>query len=83
MEDHRLDARGLRCPLPVLRARKVLAGLADGARLTVVATDPRAPVDFNAFCRSGGHRLEESKQEGNEIILILRKGGGKDSAADP
>ena len=52
-----LDARGLKCPLPVLKARKRLNGLASGAVLTVLATDPAAPKDFAAFCEATGHTL--------------------------
>lgn len=54
-----LDARGLNCPLPVLKARKRLAGMGPGERLVVLATDPRAPDDFRAFCEAAGHALLE------------------------
>lgn len=57
MDEHVLDARGLICPLPVLRARKVLMGLPAGAVLDVQTTDPAAPADFVAFCDATGHRL--------------------------
>ncbi len=56
-QPHILDASGLRCPLPVLRARKVLSGLEAGALLEIAATDPAAPADFEAFCRETGHEL--------------------------
>ena len=59
METKTLDARGLRCPLPVLKARKALKELADGDTLQVLATDPGAVKDFEAFCRTTGHRLIE------------------------
>jgi tRNA 2-thiouridine synthesizing protein A len=52
-----LDAKGLTCPLPVLRARKVMKDLALGAILEVEATDPGAPKDFRAFCEATGNRL--------------------------
>ena len=52
-----LDATGLRCPLPVLRARKAIRAMAAGATLEVLATDPAAPADFEAFCRETGHAL--------------------------
>lgn len=52
-----LDTTGLRCPLPILKARKALAGLAPGAVLEVLATDPGVEDDFVAFCRTAGHRL--------------------------
>jgi tRNA 2-thiouridine synthesizing protein A len=50
-----IDARGLKCPLPVLKAEKALAGLKPGARLTVLATDPIAKVDIPLLCRQAGH----------------------------
>ena len=50
-----LDARGLRCPLPVLKMEKRLAALPPGARLTVLATDPMAKVDIPLHCRQHGH----------------------------
>ncbi len=52
-----LDARDLACPLPVLKARKALLGLASGQRLLVEATDPMAAIDVPNFCREAGHRL--------------------------
>ena len=57
MEQRVLDARGLICPLPVLRARKILMALPPGAVLEVHATDPAASADFEAFCETTGHRL--------------------------
>jgi tRNA 2-thiouridine synthesizing protein A len=60
MESKILDARGLRCPLPVLKARKALKDLAPGEILQVLATDPGAVKDFEAFCRTTGHRLVAS-----------------------
>lgn len=52
-----LDTTGLDCPLPILKARKVLAGLQTGDHLSVEATDPGALMDFPAFCRQAGHTL--------------------------
>ena len=54
--DHRIDARGLKCPLPVLKAEKALAALAQGTTLVVLATDPVAKIDIPLFCRQNGHR---------------------------
>lgn len=53
----RIDARGLLCPLPVLRLRKRLMPLAPGARVTLVATDRAALIDVPHFCAESGHRL--------------------------
>jgi len=55
-----VDAKGLSCPLPILKARKALAGLRSGDHLGIDATDPGAVVDFPAFCRQAGHRLLRS-----------------------
>ena len=66
-----LDATGLRCPLPVLRARKALRSLPAGARLRVLATDPGAVQDFRAFCEATGHRLLESRAEEDGVLVFL------------
>ncbi|MBI1778077.1 MAG: sulfurtransferase TusA family protein [Proteobacteria bacterium] len=52
-----LDTKGLKCPLPVLRARKALKDVPPGGKLVVLATDPGAVKDFQAFCRAAGHAL--------------------------
>jgi tRNA 2-thiouridine synthesizing protein A len=53
-----LDARGLKCPLPVLKARRALKALPAGASLDVLADDPAAPADFRSFSHAAGYRLE-------------------------
>lgn len=70
-----LDARGLRCPLPVLRARKALREMAAGGQLRVLATDPGAPKDFVAFCEATGHVLEASEQRDDVFVLVIRRAG--------
>ena len=71
-----VDARGLRCPLPVLRARKVLAGLAPGALVALTATDPMAAVDLPHFCAEAGHELLEASPDGDGgTRYLIRKGG--------
>ncbi len=68
-----LDVVDFKCPLPVLKARKALAGLAPGALLEVLASDPGAAEDFAAFCRAGGHRLvEQSDASGVQRFLIQK-----------
>ncbi len=57
-----LDARGLKCPLPVLKARKALKEVAAGGLLRVLATDPGAPADFEHFCRTTGCTLVTSHE---------------------
>lgn len=68
-----LDARGLKCPLPVLKAKKALKPLVAGDTLTVIATDPSAPKDFEEFCAATGYGLVESRTEGEEFVIIVRK----------
>lgn len=70
-----LDARGLSCPLPVLKARKRLMAMAPGDRLRVLATDAKAPGDFRLYCEESGHRLVEDRQEGAEFVLVLERAG--------
>ena len=60
-----IDARGLLCPLPVLRLRKALLALAPGQGLRLIATDPMAVVDVPHFCAEGGHRLVASRDLGD------------------
>jgi len=68
-----IDATGLRCPLPVLRARKVLKGMSDGALLEVLATDTAAPADFEAFCRETGHTFLTIEQDDDVYRIRLRR----------
>ena len=68
-----LDVKGLNCPLPILRARKALKDLAVGATLEVLATDPGAVKDFEAFCRTTGNELVESKLDGKVYSFIIRR----------
>lgn len=60
MADHRLDLRGLKCPLPALKAGKRLRTLAPGDRLSLVCTDPMSAIDIPNLCRETGDRLEAS-----------------------
>lgn len=68
-----LDARGLNCPLPILRAKKALNGLQPGQTLRVRATDPGAVKDFDAFCKQTGNELVSSEQNGGEYVFQIRK----------
>jgi len=70
-EPDTLDARGLKCPLPVLKARKALARLESGQQILVIATDPSAPADFENFCEASGHRLIKSERQGEEFHFLL------------
>lgn len=73
MADQVLDAKGLNCPLPILKAKKALAALPPGGTLEVLATDPGAVKDFAAFSRTTGHELLEQSTEGNVYRFILRR----------
>jgi tRNA 2-thiouridine synthesizing protein A len=72
MADQTLDAKGLNCPLPILKAKKALSAMAPGATLEVLATDPGAVKDFQAFSRTTGHELIESTTEGNVFRFVLK-----------
>ena len=74
--DQRYDARGLICPLPVLRARKRLSEMAAGEILEVLATDPAAPEDFRHFCEAAGHRLLALEQEGDIARIVIARRAG-------
>ena len=68
-----LDATGLACPLPVLKARKRLKGMASGAVLVVRATDPGSAKDFEAFAEVTGHRLLASTEEDGVYTFELQR----------
>jgi tRNA 2-thiouridine synthesizing protein A len=71
-----LDTSGLRCPLPVLRARKVLAEMPAGAVLRMRATDPAAAIDVPHFCAEAGHTLLASRPDGDGHIYFVRRAEG-------
>jgi tRNA 2-thiouridine synthesizing protein A len=68
-----LDVKGLNCPLPILRAKKALAGMASGELLRVVATDPGSVKDFAAFCKQTGNALLSSADNGKEFSFVISK----------
>ena len=71
-EPETIDARGLKCPLPVLKMEKRLAALPPGARLMVLATDPMAKVDIPLYCRQHGHDCAISTKDGVLQFAIVR-----------
>ncbi|MGJ5043144.1 MULTISPECIES: sulfurtransferase TusA family protein [unclassified Bradyrhizobium] len=73
MADQVLDAKGLNCPLPILRAKKALKDVPIGGTLQVLATDPGTVKDFEAFCRTTGNDLLESKSEGKQFEFLIRR----------
>jgi len=68
-----LDASGLNCPLPILRAKKSIAGLISGDVLHVIATDPGSVKDFESFCKQTGNELISSAEENGKFIFDIRK----------
>jgi tRNA 2-thiouridine synthesizing protein A len=73
MADYLLDAKGLSCPLPILKARKALKDVPAGGTLEVLATDPGSVADFQAFCRTTGNELLEYGEIGGVYRFILKK----------
>ncbi|MBI4723789.1 MAG: sulfurtransferase TusA family protein [Rhodomicrobium sp.] len=69
-----LDARGLNCPLPILRTKKTLNGMQTGEILKVVATDPGSLKDMVSFCTQTGNTLVTSQQSGQNFEFVIRKG---------
>ncbi len=72
--DQEIDATGLLCPLPVLKARKRLKGMEPGAILRLVTTDPAAVVDVPHFCTEAGHDLLSAEEDGAATIYTIRRG---------
>ena len=71
--DQELDARGLNCPLPILRAKKALNTLEGGQVLKIVATDPGSVKDFEAFANQTGNELLESTEQNGEFHFLMKK----------
>ena len=68
-----LDARGLNCPLPILKAKKALAELASGEVLRITATDTGSVRDFQAFAKQTGNALLSHLQNGGEFVFLMRR----------
>jgi tRNA 2-thiouridine synthesizing protein A len=75
MADQVLDAKGLNCPLPILKAKKALKSLEAGQVLEVISTDPGSVADFGAFCRTTGNELLEQKEADGIYTYLIRKAG--------
>ena len=71
--DQELDASGLNCPLPILRAKKTLSAMDTGQVLHIIATDPGSVKDFDAFAKQTGNELMESKEEGGKFHFLIKK----------
>lgn len=70
-----LDLKGLKCPLPVLRANKAMRALASGDVLEVEATDPASAKDFETYCQTAGHVLLAREEANGVYTFRIRKGG--------
>jgi len=73
MADQTLNAEGLNCPLPIIKAKKALKGLDAGKVLEVRSTDPGSVADFAAFCTQTGNELLSSNTEGNVYLFEIKK----------
>jgi tRNA 2-thiouridine synthesizing protein A len=71
---HQLDARRLLCPMPVIRVQNKVAELNPGETIEVVCTDPGVLNDIPAWCRINGHKVLDTRQDGNEITLLIEVG---------
>jgi tRNA 2-thiouridine synthesizing protein A len=71
--DKELDARGLNCPLPILRAKKALAEIGGGQVLKILSTDPGSVKDFQAFAKQTGNELLSSNEAGGEYTFFMKK----------
>ena len=73
MADQLLDAKGLNCPLPILKAKKALKSVPEGGTLEVLSTDAGSVADFGAFCRTTGNELLEQSEDNGVYRFVLRK----------
>ncbi|MCC4244758.1 sulfurtransferase TusA family protein [Stappia indica] len=73
--DLELDLKGLKCPLPVLKTRKAIAGLASGALVRVLSTDPMSVIDIPHFCQEAGHKLIARETDADEVHVFLLERG--------
>ena len=71
--DRELDASGLNCPLPILRAKKTLTDMASGQVLKVISTDQGSLKDFEAFCKQTNNPLLSSGEQGGKFVFLLKK----------
>ena len=71
--DQEIDTRGLHCPLPILKAKKALAGMESGQLLKVLSTDAGSLRDFQAFAKQTGNALVDQQTQGDEFVHVLRR----------
>jgi tRNA 2-thiouridine synthesizing protein A len=73
MADVVLDAKGMNCPLPILKTKKALQTMQPGGLLEVLATDPGSVADFESFCRQTGNQLVSSSKEGEVFKFLVKR----------
>lgn len=71
--DQEVDVSGLHCPMPILRAKKALAGMSPGQVLHIIATDPASANDIPSFARQTHNDLVEARQDGDKYHYLIRK----------
>ena len=71
--DKEIDTSGLNCPLPILRTKKALADMSSGQLLKVLATDPGAVRDFEAFAKQTGNEMLEQSQTGETYVFLMKR----------
>jgi tRNA 2-thiouridine synthesizing protein A len=70
-----LDTSGLSCPLPVLKARKILIGMRPGDMLEIITTDPMSVVDMPVFCAQAGHTIVREEKQNGRFVFTVERGG--------
>jgi len=75
MADKTIDAKGVNCPIPILKAKKAIGEVAPGGTLEVLATDPGSVADFQAFCRTTGNQLVEQSESGGVYRFLIKRAG--------
>ena len=73
MERQIFDFTGLKCPMPVLKARRALKSMTTGQLAEIIADDPAAPIDFQHFCETSGHKLEQQSEKEGSFTFLIRK----------
>jgi tRNA 2-thiouridine synthesizing protein A len=71
--DQELDASGLNCPLPILRAKKALGDMQSGQTLLIISTDPGSVKDFEAFAKQTGNELLSSGEDGGKFRFVIKR----------
>jgi tRNA 2-thiouridine synthesizing protein A len=73
MADKIVDAKGTNCPVPILKAKKAIGEVAVGGTMQILATDPGAVADFEAYCRSTGHQLVEHSESAGVYTFLIKR----------